>query len=80
MAKLVSRALISVYDKEGIVPFAQRLQHTGVELVSSGGTFKHLTQAGIMVRAVEEITKHPEILDGRVKMLRIICCAPSVHI
>jgi len=74
MGKLIGRALISVYDKEGIVPFAQQMCRTGAELISSGGTFKHLMQAGVMVRPVEEITGHPEILDGRVKTLH-----PAIH-
>ena len=70
----IKRALISVYNKEGILPFAQHLCRSGVEVISSGGTYRHLTENGIKVRKVEEITQHPEILDGRVKTLH-----PRIH-
>ncbi|MFA6391264.1 MAG: bifunctional phosphoribosylaminoimidazolecarboxamide formyltransferase/IMP cyclohydrolase [Patescibacteria group bacterium] len=63
------RALISVSDKRGIVEFAETLVEYGWEIVSSGGTSRHLAEAGIPVRTVEEVTGFPEILDGRVKTL-----------
>ena len=70
----VKRALISVYDKTGLVPFAQRLVAAGVEIVSSGGTAVALTVAGIEVSTVSEVTGAPEMLGGRVKTLH-----PSIH-
>ena len=68
------RALLSVSDKSGLVPFAQGLADLGYELVSSGGTFKTLTDAGIAARAVSEVTGADEMLDGRVKTLH-----PIIH-
>jgi phosphoribosylaminoimidazolecarboxamide formyltransferase/IMP cyclohydrolase len=66
----VRRALISVYDKTGIVDFARALHDEfGVEIISTGGTAKTLTDAGIPVALVEDITGFPELLDGRVKTL-----------
>ncbi len=70
----VKRALISVYDKTGVVAFAKRLAATGVEIVSSGGTAVALTVAGIPVTTVTEVTGSPEILGGRVKTLH-----PKIH-
>ena len=70
----VKRALVSVYDKTGLVPFAQRLAAAGVEIVSSGGTAVALTVAGIEVSTVTEVTGAPEMLGGRVKTLH-----PSIH-
>lgn len=70
----MKRALISVYDKEGIVEFALELKHLGWEIISTGGTYKVLKDAGIEVIEVEDITKFPEILDGRVKTLN-----PYIH-
>ncbi len=70
----VKRALISVYDKEGLVPFAQRLSAAGVAIVSSGGTAKTLGEAGVAVTAVEEVTGAPEMFGGRVKTLH-----PRIH-
>jgi phosphoribosylaminoimidazolecarboxamide formyltransferase/IMP cyclohydrolase len=63
------RALLSVSDKSGIVEFAQGLQELGVEIVSTGGTAKALSEAGMEVRAIEDFTGFPEIMDGRVKTL-----------
>ncbi|MCD6184085.1 MAG: bifunctional phosphoribosylaminoimidazolecarboxamide formyltransferase/IMP cyclohydrolase PurH, partial [Thermovirga sp.] len=63
------RALISVYDKEGIVEFAKRLVEFGYELVSSSGTAKHLTSAGLEVKEVADLTGYPHLLGGRVKTL-----------
>ncbi len=72
--KPVRRALLSVTDKAGIVPFAQSLANHGVELVSTGGTAKALRDAGLEVRDISDLTGFPEMLDGRVKTLH-----PKVH-
>jgi len=69
-----SRALISVWDKTGVVEFATALSELGWTIVSTGGTARKLREANIMVLDVSEITMHPEILDGRVKTLH-----PAVH-
>ncbi len=65
----VRRALLSVSDKQGIVEFADGLRELGVEIVSTGGTSRELAGAGIAVRAIEDFTGFPEIMDGRVKTL-----------
>jgi phosphoribosylaminoimidazolecarboxamide formyltransferase/IMP cyclohydrolase len=65
----VKRALLSVSDKAGIVDFARGLAELGVEIVSTGGTASTLADAGIAVRAIEEFTGFPEMMDGRVKTL-----------
>jgi phosphoribosylaminoimidazolecarboxamide formyltransferase / IMP cyclohydrolase len=70
----IVRALISVSDKTGLVDFARALAQRGVELVSTGGTRKALTDAGLAVRDVAELTGFPEMMDGRVKTLH-----PKVH-
>lgn len=70
----MSRALISVYDKSGVCEFARGLNELGYELVSTGGTYQHLRQAGLPVTYVSEVTGFPEILDGRVKTLH-----PNIH-
>ena len=70
----VRRALISVYDKEGLVDFASRLVAAGVAIVSSGGTATALEAAGLDVSRVEEVTGAPEMLGGRVKTLH-----PNIH-
>ncbi len=70
----IQRALISVYDKTGIVDFARRLAARGVDIISTGGTAEVLTNAGIAVRLVEDITGSPELFDGRVKTLH-----PAIH-
>src|SRR5262245_4175939 len=62
-------ALISVYDKTGIVEFAQALAALGVEIVSTGGTSRLLASNGIKVREVSDLTGFPEMLDGRVKTI-----------
>ena len=72
--KPVTRALISVSDKDGIVAFAEKLAALGVELVSTGGTAKLLSDAGLACRDVSELTGFPEMMDGRVKTLH-----PNVH-
>jgi len=68
------RALVSVYDKEGLVPFVKRLVAVGYEIVSSGGTASALSDAGIEVLSVESVTGSPEMLGGRVKTLH-----PKIH-
>src|SRR5271166_4322643 len=68
------RALLSVYDKTGLVEFATGLRELGVDLVASGGTAKALEDAAIEHTEVAEITGVPEMLDGRVKTLH-----PAVH-
>ncbi len=65
----IERALLSVTDKTGLVPFAGKLHEMGVELISTGGTAKLLQENGIPVREVAEITGFPEMLDGRVKTI-----------
>ena len=65
----VKRALLSVSDKTGVVDFARGLVDLGVEIVSTGGTARELTKAGIDVRAIDDYTGFPEIMDGRVKTL-----------
>ena len=65
----IRRALLSVSDKRGLVEFARGLAELGVEIVSTGGTARELIEEGIDVRAVEDYTGFPEILDGRVKTL-----------
>jgi len=70
----VRRALISVFDKTGIVEFAKRLATRNIEILSTGGTAKLLRDAGVTVRDVSEFTGWPEMLGGRVKTLH-----PKVH-
>lgn len=70
----VRRALISVSDKTGVVEFAKKLQSFGVELLSTGGTYRLLQDAGVAVQEVSEYTGFPEMMDGRVKTLH-----PKVH-
>jgi phosphoribosylaminoimidazolecarboxamide formyltransferase / IMP cyclohydrolase len=65
----VRRAVISVSDKRGVVDFARGLAQLGVELVSTGGTAREIEAAGIEVRAIDDFTGFPEIMDGRVKTL-----------
>jgi phosphoribosylaminoimidazolecarboxamide formyltransferase/IMP cyclohydrolase len=67
--KRIERALISVYDKTGVVDFARGLKNLGVEIVSTGETSRLLASNGIAVRQISEFTGFPEILDGRVKTL-----------
>ncbi|MBX7450751.1 bifunctional phosphoribosylaminoimidazolecarboxamide formyltransferase/IMP cyclohydrolase [Mycolicibacterium sp. 3033] len=70
----IRRALISVYDKTGLVPLAQGLHEAGVSIVSTGSTAKTIADAGVPVTPVEDVTGFPEVLDGRVKTLH-----PRVH-
>lgn len=71
---MIKRALISVYDKTGIVDFARALNGMGIEIISTGGTARLLSDSGINVTMVSDITGFPEILDGRVKTLH-----PKIH-
>ena len=71
---MIKRAILSVYDKTGIVEFARALVNAGVEIISTGGTYRALKEAGIPVVYVSDVTGFPEILDGRVKTLH-----PKIH-
>ncbi|MHB1275690.1 MAG: bifunctional phosphoribosylaminoimidazolecarboxamide formyltransferase/IMP cyclohydrolase [Candidatus Humimicrobiaceae bacterium] len=70
----IQRSLISVSNKKGIVEFAKGLENFGVEIISTGGTYKTLKDAGVTVIKIDELTGFPEMLDGRVKTLH-----PFVH-
>src|SRR5215813_5532450 len=70
----IQRALISVFDKAGLIPFAQALAAANVELVSTGGTARILRDAGVPLVELGDYTGFPEMLDGRVKTLH-----PKVH-
>ena len=70
----VTRALLSVSDKSGLLEFARALALHGVELISTGGTAKAIAEAGLKVKDVSELTGFPEMMDGRVKTLH-----PKVH-
>ena len=70
----IRRAILAPFDKTGLVEFAAALAERGVELVASGGTAAVLTQAGLAVTAVEQVTGSPEMLGGRVKTLH-----PEIH-
>lgn len=72
--KKIERALISVFDKTGVVEFARALAEMGVEILSTGSTSARIGEAGIPVRKVSDVTGFPEILDGRVKTLH-----PRIH-
>jgi phosphoribosylaminoimidazolecarboxamide formyltransferase / IMP cyclohydrolase len=71
---MIRTALLSVSDKQGIIPFAQALHALGVKLISTGGTAKLLADNGLPVTEVSSLTQFPEMLDGRVKTLH-----PMVH-
>ncbi|MBA4150249.1 MAG: bifunctional phosphoribosylaminoimidazolecarboxamide formyltransferase/IMP cyclohydrolase [Verrucomicrobia bacterium] len=73
MAK-IQRALLSVFDKTGLIPLARTLKEAGVELLSTGGTAKALREAGLLVTDLSSYTDFPEMLDGRVKTLH-----PKIH-
>jgi len=70
----IQRALISVSDKEGIVEFSRELKSMGVELLSTGGTYKLLSENKVPVTEVSQYTGFPEMMDGRVKTLH-----PKIH-
>ncbi len=71
---MIKRALISVYDKRGLIPLARGLAAHGIELVATGGTATLLAEAGLEVVPVESLTGYPELLEGRVKSLH-----PAIH-
>ncbi len=70
----IRRALISVSDKCGLVEFAKSLTQHGIELISTGGTARTLTEAGLAITPVDQVTGFPEMMDGRVKTLH-----PAIH-
>ncbi|MBV9456853.1 MAG: bifunctional phosphoribosylaminoimidazolecarboxamide formyltransferase/IMP cyclohydrolase, partial [Bradyrhizobium sp.] len=72
--RLVTRALLSVSDKSGLIEFARALAAHNIELVSTGGTAKAIADAGLKVKDVSDLTGFPEMMDGRVKTLH-----PKVH-
>ena len=72
--QIVRRALLSVSDKSGIVEFARELSKLGIELLSTGGTAKLLSDEGLQVTEVSDYTGFPEMMDGRVKTLH-----PKIH-
>jgi len=72
--EVIMKALISVSDKTGIVEFAKELEALGIEIISTGGTYKKLKEEGINAMEISELTGFPECLDGRVKTLH-----PKVH-
>ena len=72
--KKIKRALVSVSDKEGLVPFVEQLRHYGIEILSTGGTAAALRERGMPVVPVEDVTGMPEMLGGRVKTLH-----PRLH-
>jgi phosphoribosylaminoimidazolecarboxamide formyltransferase/IMP cyclohydrolase len=74
MERKIQRAIISVTDKTGLVPFARELQELGVALISTGGTARQLRDGGVTVQDISDLTGFPEMLDGRVKTLH-----PKVH-
>src|SRR5271165_401719 len=74
MIQTIRRALISVSDKSGLIPFAQALAAQGTEILSTGGSARALREDGVTVTEVSDHTGFPEILDGRIKTL-----VPQVH-
>ncbi len=70
----VKRAMVSVSDKRDLEPFVRGLVELGVEVVSTGGTARHLRDAGLPIVGISEVTGFPEIMDGRVKTLH-----PAIH-
>ena len=74
MTQRIERALLSVSDKTGLVEFAGELSRRGIELISTGGTHRMLSEAGLEVVEISAYTGHPEMMDGRVKTLH-----PKVH-
>ncbi len=74
MACSIKRALVSVWDKQGLAPFVKELASLGIGIISTGGTAKFLAENGIKVREVSDLTGFPELFEGRVKTLH-----PKVH-
>src|SRR6476659_5500659 len=72
--KPITRALVTVSDKTGIVEFVRELRNFNVEIISTGGTAKALRDAGIEVRDISDVTGFPELMDGRIKTLH-----PKIH-
>ena len=70
----IKTALVSVSDKNGIVDFARKLSIMAVKIISTGGTAKALSDAGIDVISIDSVTNFPEMMDGRVKTLH-----PKIH-
>ena len=70
----INRALVSVSDKSQVVEFARALADMGVEIISTGGTAKALSEAGVNVTGIEQVTGFPEMMNGRVKTLH-----PKIH-
>ncbi|MHC4388662.1 MAG: bifunctional phosphoribosylaminoimidazolecarboxamide formyltransferase/IMP cyclohydrolase, partial [Planctomycetota bacterium] len=70
----IKTALISVSDKSGVVDFAKQLSKMGVKIISTGGTARALSEAGLNVVGIESVTGFPEMMDGRVKTLH-----PKIH-
>jgi len=70
----IKTALISVSDKSGVVDFAKKLDKMGVKIISTGGTAKKLSEAGLDVVGIESVTGFPEMMNGRVKTLH-----PKIH-
>jgi phosphoribosylaminoimidazolecarboxamide formyltransferase / IMP cyclohydrolase len=70
----IRRALLSVSDKTGLIEFGKALAGFGIEILSTGGTYKALKDAGVAVKEVAEHTGFPEMMDGRVKTLH-----PTIH-
>ena len=70
---MIKRALISVFDKTGILDFSKFLAESGVEVISTGGTYKHLKDNGVAVTEVNEVTNFPEMLSFRYSNL------PDIH-
>ncbi|WP_271629766.1 bifunctional phosphoribosylaminoimidazolecarboxamide formyltransferase/IMP cyclohydrolase [Caldicellulosiruptor sp. DIB 104C] len=71
---MTKKAIISVYNKDGILEFAKELKNLGYEIISTGGTMKYLKENGVDVINISDVTNFPEILDGRVKTLH-----PNIH-
>ncbi|MHC4175365.1 MAG: bifunctional phosphoribosylaminoimidazolecarboxamide formyltransferase/IMP cyclohydrolase, partial [Planctomycetota bacterium] len=70
----IKTALVSVSDKSGVVDFAKKLSKMKVKIISTGGTAKKLSEAGVNVAGIESVTGFPEMMDGRVKTLH-----PKIH-
>ena len=70
----VARALVSVSDKKDLESFVRGLVELGIEVISTGGTARHLKEAGLPITGISQVTGFPEIMDGRVKTLH-----PAIH-
>src|SRR6056297_2969957 len=70
----IKRALLSVYDKSGIVELARVLENNGIEIISTGGTAQKIKKAGIKAINISDVTDYPEMMEGRVKTLH-----PNIH-